>query len=90
MGRFRVVGVDGNGGLYRDVDLPGMMLQPGEHYLICPANGQVPNCDLAIKPTEELGAKAAQVKIPLDKAELNGRAVQLMVTLADVKKFYVR
>ena len=48
--------------------------------------------DLAfvVKPTAELGAKTAELKIPVDKGELNGRAVQLMVTLADVKKFYVR
>ena len=45
---------------------------------------------ISVKPTEAVGAKTADVKIPLDKAELNGRSVQLMVTMEDVKKFYVR
>ena len=54
LGRFRVLGVDGNGGLYRSVDLPVQSLAPGEHYVICPADGQVANCDLAIQPTADL------------------------------------
>jgi hypothetical protein len=45
---------------------------------------------LSVKPSAELGAKSADVKIPLDKAELNGRSVQLVVSMEDVKKFYVR
>ena len=53
LGRFSLLGIDGNGGLYRRVDLPGQMLPPGEHYVICPANGQVANCDLAIQPAED-------------------------------------
>ncbi len=43
-----------------------------------------------VKPTAVLGAKGGEIFIPTDKAELNGRSIQLMVTLADVKKFYVR
>lgn len=54
LGRFKVLGVDGNGGLYRSVDLPTQLLAPGERYVICPANGQVANCDLAILPTADL------------------------------------
>ncbi len=45
---------------------------------------------LTVKPAAEVGSKSADVKIPLDKAELNGRSVQLMVSMEDVKKFYVR
>jgi len=45
---------------------------------------------LYVKPTEELGAKSANVQIPQDRAVLEGRTVQLVVSIDDVKKFYVR
>jgi hypothetical protein len=45
---------------------------------------------LSVKPVADLGAKAADVKIPVDRSVLEGRTVQLMVSLDDVKKFYVR
>lgn len=54
LGRFEVVGVDAGSDIYRRVSLPGLFLPPGAHYVICPANGQVPNCDLAIQPNAEL------------------------------------
>lgn len=54
LGRYEVVGVDAGSDIYRRVPLPGQLLPPGEHYVICPANGQVPNCDLTIQPTSEL------------------------------------
>ncbi len=53
LGRFSLLGIDGNSGVYRRVDLPGQMLPPGGYYLICPASGQVANCDLAIQPITE-------------------------------------
>ena len=44
---------------------------------------------LSVKPVDDLGAKS-EVKIPVDRAVIDGRTVQLMVNFADVKKFYVR
>ena len=41
-----------------------------------------------VKPAEDMGSKA-ELKIPVDKTEMNGKAVQLTVKLADAKKLYV-
>jgi predicted extracellular nuclease len=62
--------VNGNGGaLYRTIDVPGVSLAAGEHYVVCANMATTPNCDLDGGPDVDLIQNGAPDAVALRQGE---------------------
>jgi len=55
LGSYLIEMLNGNGNsVYRTVELPAVLLDPGDYYVICGDAQNVPNCDLDVSPDTNL------------------------------------
>jgi len=55
LGSYLIEMINGNGnGVYRTIELPAVLLDPGDYYVICGDAQNVPDCDLDVSPDTNL------------------------------------